>query len=281
MESALYCVATPIGNLGDITSRAIEVLRDADVVYAEDTRVTRKLLTHLGIKNRLQSLHDHNEADRVAEVKILLEQGESVALVSDAGTPLISDPGYHLVAELSGKGFRVVPVPGASAIITALSAAGLPTDRFAFEGFLPAKSTLRCKALTALKDEHRTLVFYESSHRIVGLLEDLLVTLGAQRELVIARELTKLFEQFYRGTVAELLEKIQQDANMRKGEFVVMLAADRGADDDENNDAVLETAKLLAVLVEELPVKQAAKIASRLTGLPKNDLYRQALELNH
>ncbi|MGB1256304.1 MAG: 16S rRNA (cytidine(1402)-2'-O)-methyltransferase [Thiolinea sp.] len=281
MESALYCVATPIGNLGDITSRAIEVLRDADVIYAEDTRVTRKLLTHLGIKNRLQSLHEHNEADRVAEVKTLLEQGESVALVSDAGTPLISDPGYHLVAELSGKGFRVVPVPGASAIITALSAAGLPTDRFAFEGFLPAKSTLRCKALTALKDEHRTLVFYESSHRIVGLLEDLLVTLGAQRELVIARELTKLFEQFYRGTVAGLLEKIQQDANMRKGEFVVMLAADRGAGGDENNDAVLETAKLLAVLVEELPVKQAAKIASRLTGLPKNDLYRQALELNH
>jgi len=280
MESALYCVATPIGNLADITLRAIDVLRTVAVVYAEDTRVTRKLLTHLGIKNQLRSLHDHNESGRIEEIAALLQAGQSVALVSDAGTPLISDPGYHLVNGLVAQDFRVIPVPGCSALITALSAAGLPTDRFAFEGFLAAKSNVRCKTLETLKTDERTLVFYESSHRIVALLEDMLATLGGERELVIARELTKLFEQFYRGTVAELLDQIQLDTNMRKGEFVVILAADKALHRAEGESTALETTGLLSVLVDELPVKQAAKIAARLTGLSKNDLYRQALELS-
>lgn len=282
MEAALYCVATPIGNLGDITLRAIEVLRGVAMIYAEDTRVTRKLLTHLGIKNQLRSLHDHNEAGRIAEISDLLEQGQAVALVSDAGTPLISDPGYHLVSGLRANKLRVTPVPGASAIIAALSAAGLPTDRFAFEGFLPAKSSLRCKALTQLKDEMRTLVFYESSHRIADLLEDMQQTLGAERELVVAREITKLFEQFYRGTVGELLAQIKTDKDMRRGEFVVMLTADKAKrlSEDGADGATLQAGQLLAVLVDELPVKQAAKIAARLTGLSKNELYRQALALS-
>ena len=281
MEAALYCVATPIGNLGDITFRAVEVLRAATVVYAEDTRVTRKLLTHLGVKNQLRSLHEYNEAGRVAEISELIAQGQTVALVSDAGTPLISDPGYQLVAGLCANDLRVVPVPGASAIIAALSAAGLPTDRFAFEGFLPAKSSLRRKVLETLKQEQRTLVFYESSHRIADLLNDMAVTLGTERELVIAREITKLYEQFYRGSVAQLLEQIQADSNMRRGEFVVMLAADKTLGEvDEGQMRGLSTGQLLAVLTDELPVKQAAKIAARLTGLPKNDLYRQALAFN-
>ena len=280
MESALYCVATPIGNLSDISTRAVDVLRSADVIYAEDTRVTRKLLTHLGIKNQLRSLHDHNEAGRIAEISDLLAQKQCIALVSDAGTPLISDPGYHLVNGLVDSGFKVIPVPGASAIIAALSAAGLPTDRFAFEGFLPAKRSLRCKTLTELSEEPRTLVFYESSHRIDDLLEDLLEVLGGERQLVIARELTKLYEQFYRGSVAALLEQIKQDPNMRRGEFVVMLAAQVRDEIDNRQENMLATQELLAVLVDELPVKQAAKIAARLTGLAKNDLYRQALELN-
>ena len=280
MEAALYCVATPIGNLGDITFRAVEVLRAATVVYAEDTRVTRKLLTHLGVKNQLRSLHEHNEVGRIAEISELIAEGQVVALVSDAGTPLISDPGYQLVAELSADGFRVVPVPGASAIIAALSAAGLPTDRFAFEGFLPAKGSLRRKTLESLSREPRTLVFYESSHRIVDLLDDVVSELGAERELVIAREITKLYEQFYRGSAAQLLQQIQTDSDMRRGEFVVMLAADKALDAATEEANSLNTEQLLAVLTDELPVKQAAKIAARLTGLSKNDLYRQALALH-
>lgn len=281
MEAALYCVATPIGNLGDITFRAVDVLRAAHVIYAEDTRVTRKLLTHLGVKNQLRSLHEHNEAGRIEEVSALIQQGQVVALVSDAGTPLISDPGYQLVVGLRVLALRVVPVPGASAIIAALSAAGLPTDRFAFEGFLPAKSSVRCKMLESLQQEPRTLVFYESSHRIADLLEDMLSVLGAGRELVIAREITKLYEQFYRGTVQQLLEQIEHDRDMRRGEFVVMLAADKTLDTaGAAQGYVLDNERLLTVLLDELPVKQAAKIAARLTGLPKNELYRQALALN-
>ncbi len=280
MEAALYCVATPIGHLGDITFRAVEVLRAVSVIYAEDTRVTRKLLTHLGVNQQLRSLHEHNERGRVAEISALITAGQAVALVSDAGTPLISDPGYQLVAALRTEGLRVVPVPGASAIIAALSAAGLPTHRFTFEGFLPAKSSLRRKALQALKQEPRTLVFYESSHRIVDFLADVLAILGAERELVIAREISKLYEQFYRGTVAQLLAQTQADSNMRRGEFVVLLAADKNLAADVAQVGAVDTEQLLTVLTDELPVKQAAKIAARLTGLPKNELYRQALALS-
>lgn len=279
MEAALYCVATPIGNLGDITARAVDVLRAVDAVYAEDTRVTRKLLTHLGINQQLYSLHEHNEASRVANIVALLEQGQSVALVSDAGTPLISDPGYYVVSELAEQGLRVIPVPGASAIIAALSAAGLPTDRFTFEGFFPSKSSTRCKILSEIKSETRTLVFYESSHRIEHLLKDMVAVLGGERELVIAREITKLYEQFYRGTTAQLLAQIQIDPDMRRGEFVVMLAGDKPLAEGDVTKTELEITQLLSVLADELPIKQAAAIAARLTGLPKNNLYRQAMEI--
>lgn len=278
MEAALYCVATPIGNLGDITERAVSVLRTADVIYAEDTRVTRKLLTHLGIRQSLYSLHEHNEAARVEDIRTAIADGKCVALVSDAGTPLISDPGYHLVNALVGQGIKVIPVPGVSAIIAALSAAGLPTDRFAFEGFLPAKGSLRRKALEALKTATRTQVFYESSHRISDFLADLQEVFGAEREVVIARELTKLYEQFYRGSVVELRQQIADDENMRKGEFVVMVAG-AAKTDGASARTELDTTRLLEILVDELPVRQAAGIVAKLTGQAKNSLYRQAMAI--
>lgn len=278
MEAALYCVATPIGNLGDITERAVSVLRTVDMIYAEDTRVTRKLLNHLGIQKSLSSLHDHNEATRVESISAAILAGQSVALVSDAGTPLISDPGYHLVNALVTQGIKVIPVPGVSAIITALSAAGLPTDRFAFEGFLSAKGSTRRKAMETLKAATHTLVFYESSHRIKDFLVDIREVFGAQREVVIARELTKLYEQFYRGAVSDLLAQLEDDENMRKGEFVVMVAG-VGKTEDESEQTALDTTRLLEILLDELPVKQAAAIAAKLTGQAKNNLYRQAMEI--
>lgn len=277
-EGILYCVATPIGNLTDMTERAKRILSEVDKVYAEDTRVTRGLLTHFGIQNTLASLHDHNEADRVASIRAELEQGMQLALVSDAGTPLISDPGYKLVHALGDAGCKIVPVPGASALIAALSVAGLPTDRFVFEGFLPAKPVSRRKLLEALQDEPRTLVFYESSHRIVDMLADLVATLGVERQVVVLRELTKLFESIYRGSAGELVRQMAVDPNMSRGEFVVVVAGKVMTEDQEQLRA-LRADSILAVLLEELPVKQAAALAARLTGLPKNQLYKQALAM--
>ena len=278
MGAVLYCVATPIGNLGDMTARAVKILGSVGKVYAEDTRVTQRLLTHFGIHNHLVSLHDHNEGARVATVLADLAQGLDIALVSDAGTPLISDPGYHLVKEVAAAGFQVIPIPGASAVIAALSVAGLPTDRFVFEGFLPAKSSGRRAALDALCKEPRTLVFYESSHRIEAFLEDVVAVMGADRPLVIARELTKLYESFYRGSAGELLTRIHTDGDMQRGEFVVMVAGDEPLADEEAN--ALSAGQVLQVLLEEgLPTRQAAKIAARLTGQAKNKLYRQAMEM--
>jgi len=277
-QGILYCVATPIGNLADITDRAKRILTEVDKVYAEDTRVTRGLLTHFGIQNTLASLHDHNEADRVASIQAELEQGMQLALVSDAGTPLISDPGYKLVHALGVAGHKIVPIPGASALIAALSVAGLPTDRFVFEGFLPAKSVSRRKLLDSVRDEPRTVVFYESSHRIADMLADVVATLGAERRVVILRELTKLFESIYRGTAGELVEQMATDTNMSRGEFVVVIEGKVMTEDQEQLSA-LRADGILAVLLEELPVKQAAAIAARLTGLPKNQLYKQALAM--
>lgn len=275
-EGVLYCVATPIGNLEDMTARARRILAEVDKVYAEDTRVTRSLFTHFGIQNTLASLHDHNEADRVAGIRAELEQGMQLALVSDAGTPLISDPGYKLVHALGQEGHRIVPVPGVSAVVAALSVAGLPTDRFVFEGFLPAKPAARRKALEGLRDESRTLVFYESSHRIAGMLEDLAAAFGADRQVVVLRELTKLYESIYRGSSGELVAQLSVDPNMSRGEFVVAVAGEPKVSGQEPH-AALSADSVLAVLLEELPVKQAASIAARLTGLPKNQLYKQAL----
>lgn len=276
-EGILYCVATPIGNLEDITARALRILAEVSKVYAEDTRVTRRMFTHFGIQNTLESLHDHNETSRVAQIQRELAEGMNVALVSDAGTPLISDPGYKLVNALGAAGCKIVPVPGASALIAALSVAGLPTDRFAFEGFLPAKSVSRRKLLTGLEAESRTLVFYESSHRIADLLEDMLAVFGGERQIVVLRELTKLYESIYRGTATEILQHMAADSDRSRGEFVVVVAG-KVCDESADALAVLNADKVLAVLLEVLPVKQAAVVAARLTGLPKNQLYRQALE---
>ena len=277
MSASLYCVATPIGNLTDITERAIKTLKAVDKIYAEDTRVTVRLLTHLGFQKTLVSLHDHNESARVAQVLTDLEQGLSVALVSDAGTPLISDPGYHLVKEVAAAGFKIIPIPGACAVVAALSAAGLATDRCVFEGFLSAKSSGRKASFEQFKMETRTLIFYESSHRIDGFLEDLITVLGAERELVIARELTKLYESFYRGSAQALLERLRMDTDMQKGEFVVLV---KGASEVPEQGSVDVETVLQALLDEAIPVNQAAKIAARITGQAKNKLYRQAMEMS-
>ncbi|MEH6456092.1 MAG: 16S rRNA (cytidine(1402)-2'-O)-methyltransferase [Cocleimonas sp.] len=283
----LYIVATPIGNLGDITQRAIETLKKVDKICAEDTRNTRKLLTHFGISGDLQALHDHNEKNRIEQIKGWLDAGENIALVSDAGTPLISDPGYHLVNQLGGdgsgnendndSGYRIEPIPGASAIITALSIAGLPTDRFTFEGFLPAKSVGRNKVLQANALEPRTQVYYESSHRISVTISAMLEIYGAERKVVLARELTKLYEQIFRGSLNGLNDWINADPMHQKGEFVLML---EGHIEETDSDALQRTSEeLLTILLDELPVKQAASIASKITGRKKNELYRLAMSL--
>ena len=276
-NGTLYIVATPIGNLGDITQRALDTLKLADRIYAEDTRNTRKLLTHFGIKGDLQALHDHNERHKVNTIKQWLDDGENIALVSDAGTPLISDPGYHLVSELGELGYQIIPIPGASAIVTALSIAGLPTDRFTFEGFLPAKNVGRNKALQANLKEPRTQVYYESSHRISVTIDALAEIFGVDRKVVLARELTKLYEQVYRGDLQGLQHWINDDAMHQKGEFVLMVAGyAEEIDADEINST---TEELLKILVDELPVKQAAVLAAKITGRKKNELYKQAMEL--
>ena len=277
-QGILYIVATPIGNLSDITQRAVETLTLVDKVCAEDTRNTRKLLTHLGLKKNLVALHDHNERQKIDSLTELLEQGETLALVSDAGTPLISDPGYHLVKALREQGHKVVPIPGASAIITALSAAGLPTNKFSFEGFLPAKESGRKQALLVNRESPYTQVYYESSHRVVHSVGTMLEVFGADKQVVLARELTKLYEQFFHGNLSDLHQWLQDDPMHQKGEFVIMLAgASQDKSDDEGFDS--SVSQVLSVLLEELPLKQAAKIAAKLTGKSKNALYKQGMAL--
>ena len=210
----LYVVATPIGNLGDITHRALEVLAGVDRVCAEDTRMSKRLLTHFGLQKRLVALHDHNERDKLGQLTEWLQNGESLALISDAGTPLISDPGYHLVQHLRELGVSVVPIPGACAIITALSVAGLPTDRFVFEGFLPAKSAARKQVLQAATQQTCTQIYYESSHRIVASIRDLIGVVEEGRQVVLSRELTKMFEQSFSGSAAEVLAWLESDSNV-------------------------------------------------------------------
>lgn len=276
-SGTLFIVATPIGNLGDITQRAAEVLASVDIVAAEDTRHSRKLLQVLGIQKPLLALHDHNEREKSGALLDRIEAGESVALVSDAGTPLISDPGYVLVREARARGISVSPIPGPSAIITALSAAGLATDRFTFEGFLPAKRKGRNDRLMALVKEERTLVFYEAPHRIVETAQAISEVFGPERDVVLARELTKTFETFYTGSAADVCGQLAADEHSERGEYVVMVA---GAEPDDSGDSpAIDTDRLLKVLLAELPVKVVAKMASELTGESKNVLYQRALEL--
>jgi 16S rRNA (cytidine1402-2'-O)-methyltransferase len=272
----LYVVATPIGNLGDISPRALDVLRGVDRVAAEDTRRTGALLSHFGIKARQISLHEHNEPRQVPAVIGHLRAGGSVALVSDAGTPLISDPGYRLVAAAREADIRVSPVPGPVAAMAALSVSGLPSDRFVFEGFLPAKGPARRQRLQVLADDPRTLIFYESSHRIAACLADMQETLGPERRAVVARELTKTFEQVQGGSLAELCEWLAAHEDHRKGEFVVLAA---GAPEVQDPGVSPEAERVLRTLLSELPVKKAAKLAAEVTGASRNQLYAMALKI--
>ena len=265
----LHVVATPIGNLDDLSPRALRTLREVDAICAEDTRHTRQLLAHFGIEASLVALHEHNEDGIAERIVARLRAGESLALVSDAGTPLVSDPGYRLVAAARAAGLRVSPVPGPAALIAALSVAGLPSDRFVFEGFLPARSGARRERLARLAAETRTLIFYESSHRIEETLADAVDAFGGDRPAVIARELTKLFETVLDGDLAGLLAKVEADENQRKGEFVVMV---QGAGDDEEAQ-LAHGRRVYAKLSEHLPPSTAAKLAAELTGAPRKALY--------
>lgn len=270
----LYVIATPIGNLADISARALETLKQVAAVCAEDTRHTRPLLAHYGIDKPLIALHDHNEEAIADKVVARLLAGESLALVSDAGTPLVSDPGFKLVRAARAAGVRVSPVPGACAAIAALSVAGLPSDRFAFEGFLPAKASARRERLSRLAGASATLVFYESSHRIEESLADMAAVFGGDRPAVLARELTKLFETVLDGDLDSLLAKVKADPNQRRGEFVVMV---QGAVDDEATQ-IAEGRRLYARLNEHLPPSTAAKLAAELSGAPRKALYGQSAD---
>jgi 16S rRNA (cytidine1402-2'-O)-methyltransferase len=274
----LAVISTPIGNLGDLSPRAREELATAELVAAEDTRRTGQLLTTLGLARPLISLHEHNESERIGELLEKLRGGARIALVSDAGTPLLSDPGFELVRRVSQEGIPVVAVPGASAITAALSIAGLPTERFTFEGFLPARLAERRTRIAELKDEPRTLVFFEAPHRIAESLEDLAAGFGASRRAAVARELTKVFETVYRGALADLAAQARSDSNFSRGEITMVIeGAPRAAATDAPRAQLDAT---LAVLLSELSPSKAAALAARLTGARRNDAYERALELS-
>ncbi len=273
VRGTFYIVATPIGNLEDFTDRAKKVLTEVDFIAAEDTRHSKRLLNHFGIDTKLFALHDHNERDKANYIGSLLDEGKNLALVSDAGTPLISDPGYHVVNFLRQQGYKVVPVPGPSALITALCASGLPTDRFSFVGFLPAKSKSRRDEMFSWTPNHGTVVFYESTHRILDCLVDLEAVWGDRIQVALAREITKTFETFLSGSVADIHRILTEDSNQTRGEFVIMVSLPEQEEDHS------EALKVLKVLLKELPVKQAAALAAEITGEKKNALYKQALAL--
>lgn len=276
LDAGLYIVATPIGNLADITARAVDTLSGVDLIAAEDTRHSRKLLQHLGIRTPIVALHEHNERSASAGLIGQIAEGRAIALISDAGTPLLSDPGFILVRSAREAGLRVIPVPGASAAICALSAAGLPTDRFVFEGFLPARETARQNRLEQLASETRTLIFYEASHRIVASLQTMQQVFGATREAVVARELTKRFETLRGATLEALVEWVQSDSNHQRGEFVVLV---HGRAPQAGDQLTPEAEHILGALLGELPVKQASRLAAKITGINKRRLYEQALQI--
>ena len=272
----LYVVATPIGNLEDMTPRAIRILSEVDLIAAEDTRHSGKLLKHFGIEAKTEALHEHNERSQVPRLIEILQAGKSIAFITDAGTPLVSDPGYHLVRSARQAGLTVIPVPGACAAIAALSAAGLPSDRFVFEGFPPAKSAARRAVFEKLREEARTLIFYESPHRILESLKEMTEIFGPEREAVLARELTKQFETVRSGTLTELSEWVNRDPHQQLGEFVILI---HGVPRAEREAVDEDAERVLRILLEELPVSQAATLAAKITGLKKNRLYEHALNL--
>ena len=269
----LYVVATPIGNIEDISYRAVQTLKDVSLICAEDTRHSQRLMAHYDIGTPMMSLHEHNEEARIQQIADKLAAGECIALISDAGTPLISDPGFKLVRGLRQQGYSISPIPGASALISALSVAGLATDSFSFWGFLPAKSKARKERFKALAEHKETLVFYESSHRIADSLQDLSDVLG-ERQVVIARELTKNFETILSGDSSNILEQVLNDSNQQKGEFVVMVEGATSAVDG----VTAEAQEVMAQLLTELPPNKAAKLAAQITGAKKKELYQWALQ---
>ncbi|WP_050479337.1 16S rRNA (cytidine(1402)-2'-O)-methyltransferase [Herbaspirillum rhizosphaerae] len=275
-ESALYVLATPIGNVCDLTLRALHVLSMVNAVACEDTRNTSHLLTRYGISQTLIAAHEHNEREAADKIIARLQQGERIALVSDAGTPAVSDPGARIVEAVRAAGLTVVPLPGASAAVTALSASGLVNDQFHFVGFLPNKSKQRESALLKLAQDASTLVFYEAPHRIVETVDALLLAFGPQRQIVLARELTKLFETIHRCALADAPAWLAADANRQRGEFVILV---EGATAGEDAVADADAERILQILLAELPVKQAAALTAQITGQKKNALYERALQL--
>lgn len=271
----LYIVATPIGNLGDITQRALDTLASVDLVAAEDTRHSGLLLSHYGIKKPFFALHDHNEQQKAVVLVEKLAKGENIALISDAGTPLISDPGFHLVRHCRQAGVKVVPIPGACAAVTALCASGIASDRFCFEGFLPAKTKSRCDKLTELENEPRTLIFYESTHRILDALADMQAVFGEDRYVVMAREITKTWETIYGDQLGNLICWLKEDSNRIKGEIVLVV---EGKPQSSEETFSSQAIKLLALLCQELPLKKAAAIVAETFGYKKNALYQYGLE---
>ena len=268
-SSTFFVVATPIGNMNDITLRALDVLKDVDLIAAEDTRHTRTFLSRHGIHTPLFALHEHNEEQMAPRLVEKLLAGESIALVSDAGTPLLSDPGYRLVRLAAAAGIKVSPIPGPSAVTAALSVSGLATDRFTFEGFLPSRRSARIRQLESLRNEQRSIVLFESSHRILASIEDMVTIMGSDRPAAICREMTKQFETVLRGTLAQLHRRLADDSNQRKGEFVIVLAAGGS----EHTEDMVRALELASALQECLSVSQAARVAARICGVSRRELY--------
>ena len=276
MTGILFIVATPIGNLDDITFRAVEVLKSVDIVFAEDTRHSKKLLLHLDISKPIRAFHDHNEREKTKAIIGEIHSGKSIALISDAGTPLISDPGYFLVAQAKKECLRVVPIPGPSALITALSASGLASDRFTFLGFLPSKKTARVKLLKSLINRTETSIFYESPKRIVATLTDMHRIFGDNREVCLAKELTKVFETIQTDSIPNLIKYLTTDQNNQKGEFVILISANDKIDIAEAEN---QLDSLLPILCTEMGASKAAKLAAKITGIDKKQCYKRAIDL--
>ena len=276
MTGILFIVATPIGNLDDITFRAVEVLKSVDIVLAEDTRHSKKLLLHLDISKPIRAFHEHNEREKTKAIIDELHSGKSIALISDAGTPLISDPGYFLVAQAKKEDLRVVPIPGASALITALSASGLASDSFTFLGFLPSKKTARIKLLKSLLNQTETFIFYESPKRILATLTDMYAIFGDSRKVCLAKELTKAFETIQTDSISNLIKYLNIDQSHQKGEFVILISAN---DKIDITEAETQLESLLPILCAEMGASKAAKLASKITGIDKKQCYKRAIDL--
>ena len=276
MTGTLFIVATPIGNLDDITFRAVKVLKSVNIILAEDTRHSKKLLLHLNISKPVSAFHEHNEREKTQAIIGELKSGKSIALISDAGTPLISDPGYFLVVQAKKEGLRVIPIPGPSALITALSASGLASDSFTFLGFLPSKKTARLKLLNSLVSRTETLIFYESPKRILATLNDMQTIFGDSRKVCLAKELTKAFETIRTDSIPNLIEYLTTDQSHQKGEFVILISANDKIDIAE---AETQLDSLLPILCAEMGASKAAKIAAKITGIDKKQCYKRAIDL--